>query len=112
MFWPKKELAQNRVRASSEASMSSHQLSDGSSDNTDGGGSGAHSSMKGPWNSRSTDKVGSTRTGNSRIHTDNSDTHSSDNQPQFRLKPARQNAAQGRKPIRLPSMQLTEVFSS
>src|SRR6266498_857195 len=91
--------------------LSSHHLSDGSSDDTDGGGSGAHSSMMGPWNSRSTDRVGSICTGNSHSHIRcSSHTGKPDNQPQFRLKPARQNAAQGRKPIRLPSMQLTEVF--
>ncbi len=51
--------------------MSSHQLSDGSSDDTDGGGSsGAHSSMWGLWNSRSTDRVCSIHTGNSHIHMD------------------------------------------
>jgi hypothetical protein len=94
--------------------MSSHQVSDGSSDDTDGGGTGAHSSMMGPWNSRSTDKVGSICTGNSHSRMDScsSRTGRPDNQPQFPLKPARQNVAQGRKPIRLPSMQLTEVFSS
>jgi hypothetical protein len=94
--------------------MSSHQVSDGSGDDTDGGGSGVHSSMMGPWNIRSTDRVCSIYTGNSHSRMDScsSRTGSPDNQPQFRPKPARQNAAQGRKPIRLPSMQLTEVFSS
>jgi len=94
--------------------MSSHQVSDGSSDDTDGGGSGAHSSMMGPWNSRSIDRVCSIHTDNSRIRNPDSRKSCIDSpdQPQFRLKPARQNAAQGRKPIHLPSMQLTEVFSS
>jgi hypothetical protein len=93
--------------------MSSHQISNGSSD-TDGGGSGAHNSMMGPWNSRSTDRVCSIRTGNTHIHTDScsSRTGKPDNQIRFQLKPARQNAAQGRKPIRPPTMQLTRAFSS
>ena len=71
-------------------------------------------------NSHSTDKFGSTRTGNSHhirtIRTDSSCTP--DNQirlrllrPQFRLKPERQNSALERKPVRLPSVQLREVFS-
>jgi hypothetical protein len=87
-------------------------LSNCSYDDTDGGGnSGAGSSMSDP-HSRSTDKAGSIRRGNSRIHKkDSSDTHSSGNQLRFRLKPARQNAARERKPIHLPSMQLTEAFS-
>jgi hypothetical protein len=109
----KKGLARNRVRASPEASMFSDRLSNGSSDDSDGAGnSGARCSRDARCNSRSTDKVGSTGTGNSRIHTkDNSDTHSSDNRTRFPLTPARQNAAQVRKQIRMPSMQLTGPFS-
>jgi hypothetical protein len=97
-------------------------LSSDSNDDTDGGGcNGARCtcSTKGPWNSRSTDKVDSIHMGNSHIRTDSccsSHTDKLDNQtqllrPQFRLKPARQNAARERKPIRTPSMQLTEAFS-
>lgn len=87
-------------------------LSNCSNDDTDGGGySGAGSNMSDP-HSRSTDKAGSIHTGNNRIRTkDSNDTHSSDSRTQLRLKPARQNAARERKPIRLPSMQLTEAFS-
>ena len=86
----KKELARNRVRASSEASIVSDRLSIGSSDDdSDGGGSSgvARCSRCARCNNRSTDKVGSTGTGNSR-------THSSDNRLQFPLTPARQNAVQ------------------
>jgi hypothetical protein len=76
--------------------MFSHRLSIGSSDDdSDGGGSsGARCSRSDRCNSRSTDRVCSIHTGNSRIHTDNTDTHSSDNRPQFPLTPAPQNAAQ------------------
>jgi len=94
--------------------MFSNYLSDGSSDDSDGAGnSGARCSKGARCNSRSTDKAGSTRTGNSRIHTkDSNDTHSLDNRLLFPLIPARQNAGQVRKQIRMPSKQLTEVFSS
>ena len=94
--------------------MFSHRFSiDSSDDDSDGGGSsGARCSTCAHCNSRSTDKAGSTRTGNNRIHTkDSNDTRSSDNRLLFPLKPARQNAAQVRKQIRMPSMQLTEPFS-
>ena len=78
--------------------MFSHQLSNGSSpgDSDGGGNSGAHCSTGAHCNSRSSDRADSIDTGNnhSRIHTDNSDTHSSDNRPRFPLTPARQNAAQ------------------
>ena len=78
--------------------MFSHRLSIGSSDDdSDGGGNSvAHCSTGAHCNSRSTDRADSIYTGNnhSRIHTDNSDTHSSDNRPRFPLTPARQNAAQ------------------
>src|SRR4029453_7649691 len=97
-------------------------FSSGSSDDTDGGGcNGAHStcSTKGPWNSHSIGTVGNIYTGNNHIRTDSccsSHTGKLDNQiqllrPQFRLKPARQNVAPERKPIRLPSTQLREIFS-
>ena len=75
-----------------------HRLSIGSSDDdSDGGGSsGCRCSTCARCNSRSTDGADSIHTGNnhSRIRTDNSDTHSSDNRPRFPLTPARQNAAQ------------------
>ena len=88
--------------------MFSDYLSSDSCDDSDGAGN----SGVGRCNSRSTDKAGSNRTGNNRIHTkDSNDTHSSDNRRLFPLIPARQNAAQVRKPIRMPSMQLTEPFS-
>jgi hypothetical protein len=78
--------------------MFSHRFSiDSSCDDSDGGGSsGAHCSTGAHCNSRGTDKVGSTCTGNNRIrtHMDNTDIHSLDNRPQFPLIPARQNAAQ------------------
>ena len=111
--YSKKELARNRVRASSEASMFSDYLSDGSSDDSDGAGnSGARCSRGARCNSHSTDKAGSNRTGNNRIHTkDSNDTHSLDNRLLFPLIPAPQNAAQVRKQIRMQSMQLTEPFS-
>jgi hypothetical protein len=102
----KKELARNHFRASSNDYILTS-LSSDSSDDTDGGGSsGAHSSTRGRCNSRSTDRVDS-------IHTDNSHsrTRRLDNPPQFRPKPAPQNAALERKPIHLPSMQLTEASS-
>jgi hypothetical protein len=94
--------------------MFSHPLSIGNSDDdSDGGGSsGAHCSTGARCNNRSIDKAGSIRMDNNRIHMkDSNDTHSSDNRPRFPLIPARQNAAQVRKQIRMPSMQLTEVFS-
>ena len=96
-------------------------LSSDSNDDTDGGGcNGARSSMMGPWNSRSTDKVDNIHMDNSHIRTGSrysSHTGKPDNQirrlrPLFQLKIARQNAARERRPIRLPSMQLTEAFSS
>ena len=76
--------------------MFSDELSNGSSDDSDGAGnSGARCSRGARCNNRSTDKVGSIRMDNNRIHTkDSSDTHSSDNRPQFPPTPARQNAAQ------------------
>jgi hypothetical protein len=77
--------------------MFSHLLSNGSSDvDSDGGGSsGAHCSTGVHCNNRCTDKAGSIRMDDNRIHTkDSSDTHSSDNRTRFPLKPARQNAAQ------------------
>jgi hypothetical protein len=93
-----------------------HRLSIGNSvDDSDGGGSSgvARCSRCARCNNRCTDKAGSIHMDNNRIHTkDSNDTHSSDNRPQFPLIPARQNAARVRKPIRMPSMQLTEVFSS
>jgi len=111
----KKELARKGVRASSEASMFLHRLSIGNSvDDSDGGGSSgvARCSRCARCNNRSTDKAGSIRMDNNRIHTkDSNDTHSLDNRPRFPLIPARQNAARVRKPIRMPSMQLTEPFS-
>ena len=74
-----------------------HQLSNGSTGDSDGGGSsGARCSSYARCNSRSTDKADNIDMGNrhSRSHTDNSYTHSSDNQLRFPLTPARQNAAQ------------------
>jgi hypothetical protein len=113
MISTKKELA--RSSSQLKGFISLRHLSSCNSDDADGGGSsGARSSMKGLWNSRSTDTVGSIHMDNSRIH--NPDSHNScidrpDNQIQFRLKPARLNAARGPKPIRLPSMQLTGTFN-
>ena len=105
----KKRADSNCVRAS----LALLQISSDSGDDTDAGGSGAHSSMMGPWNSRSTDKVCSIHTGNSHSRMDSCSSHTGrpDNQIRFRLKPARQNAARERKPIHLPLMQLTEAFS-
>jgi hypothetical protein len=78
-------------------------------------------STKGPWNSHSTDTGDSIRTDNSHSRIRSSDSHSScigkpDNQirfrrPRFRLIPEHQNAEQEQKPVRTPSMQLTEDFS-
>src|SRR5262249_35225180 len=117
----KKELDRNRVRASSQNSIL-HQLSSDSS-NDDGGGGGkldshcTHCSIDSTkGHNHSIDMADSIRTGNSRIHTDSSYTRNLDNRtqflrPRFRLTPERQNAARERKPIRLPSMRLREVFS-
>jgi hypothetical protein len=95
--------------------MFSHRLSIGNSvDDSDGGGSSgvARCSRGARCNSHSTDEADSIHMDNNRIHTkDSNDTHSSDNRPRFPLTPARQNAAQVRKQIRMPSMQLTEPFS-
>ena len=94
--------------------MFSDYLSSDSSDDSDGAGNSGvgRCSRCARCNSRSPDKAGSIRMGNNRIHTkDSNDTHSSDNRRLFPLIPARQNAAQVRKPIRMPSMQLTEPFS-
>ena len=112
MIYPKKELARNRSEPA-QLILALLQISSDSYDDIDGGGSsGARCSRCARCNNRRTDKGGSIRTGNSRIHKkDSSDTHSSDNRTQFRLKPVRQNAAPEQKPIRLPSMQLTEAFS-
>jgi hypothetical protein len=78
--------------------MFSHRLSIGNSvDDSDGGGSSgvARCSTCARCNNRCTDKAGSIRMDNNRIHTkDSNDTHSSDNRPRFPLIPARQNAAQ------------------
>src|SRR4030095_12609991 len=111
----KKRAGSKSFRASS-ASLALLQISsDNSCDGTDGGAStGAGGNRGARCSSRSTDRVGSTGTGNSCIR--NQDSHNScidkpDNQPQCRLKLARQNAAQERKSIHPPSMQLTEVFS-
>jgi hypothetical protein len=107
MISTKKELA--RSSSQLKGFISLRHLSSCNSDDADGGGSsGARSSMRGLWNS------GSIHMDNSRIH--NPDSHNScidrpDNQIQFRLKPARLNVARGRKPIRLPLMQLTGIFS-
>jgi hypothetical protein len=115
----KKELARNRA---SSNDLPLRRLSSGSYGDTDGGGSSAARCtccMSAPCSSRRTDWVGSIHKDNCRIR--NPDSHNScidrpDTQiqlrrPQFRLKPERQNAARGRKPIRLPSMQLTEASS-
>jgi hypothetical protein len=103
---PKKELAQNRFQASPVRFYILRQLSTNGGSNDDGGGGSTDarctSSMRGPCNSHSTDMVGS-------IHTDNSRIRNPDSQ--FRRKSERQNAAQGRKPIHLPPMQLREAFS-
>jgi hypothetical protein len=94
--------------------MFSDYLSNGSTDDSDGAGNigVARCSRCARCNNRSTDKAGSIRMDNNRIHTkDSNDTHSSDNRLLFQLIPARQNAARVRKPIRMPSMQLTVPFS-
>src|SRR4029077_15635488 len=76
----------------------------GSNDDGGGGNSGARctSSMMAQNSSHSTDTVGNSHRGNTRNNRD---------QPQFRPKSERQNAARKRKPIHLPPMQLREVFS-
>jgi hypothetical protein len=80
--------------------------SDSSDDGGDDGNSDARRTNSKADSSHSTDTVGNTCTGNSRIHR-GGNTRSSDNQPQFLPKPARQNAVRERKPIRMPSTQLT-----
>ena len=75
------------------------------SGNDDGGGgnSGARRTNSKADNSHSTDTAGNSHRGS---------THNNpDSQPQLRPKPERQNAAREQKPIRLPPMQLREVFS-
>jgi hypothetical protein len=98
--------------------MSSRQLSNDSSD--DGGDDGkldSHCTHCSTDNTKgrnhSIGMVDSTRTGNSHIHTkDSNDTHSSDSRTRLLLILARQSAGRALKPIRTPSMQLTETFSS
>ncbi len=96
------------VSEPAQRSLSLRQLSS-DDDNGGAGNSGARRTRKAD-NSHSTDRVCSICTGNSHIRC-SSHTGKPDNQPRFRLKPARQNAAQGRKPIRLPSKQLRALFS-
>src|SRR5207249_2719423 len=104
----KKELARNRVRASSEIFISTSLSSD---DNNGGGGnSGARRTHSKADNSHSTDTVCSIYTDNSHSHI-RCNSHTADNQPRFRLTPGHQNVARGRKPIHLPSMPLREVSS-
>jgi hypothetical protein len=103
----KKELAQNRFQASSADLIILRQLStnSGSNDDDNGGGNSdarCTSNMKARNSSHSTDRVGSTRTDNSRIRNPGS---------RFQWKSEHQNAARERKSIRLPPMQSREAFS-
>ena len=97
--------------------MSSRQLSNDSSD--DGGDDGkldshcihcSNDNTKG--HNHSIGMVDSIRTGNSRIQRGSTDIRSSDSRTPLLPTLARQNAARERKPIRTPSMQSTETFSS
>jgi hypothetical protein len=110
-----KKRAGSKSFQASSANLALLQISNDNSCGTDGGGnSGAGCNRYARYSSRSTDMVGSTGTDNNRFH--NRDNHNScidspDNQLQRRLKLARQNVAQERKPIPLPSMRSRKVFS-
>jgi len=96
------------------------QLSTENGSNDDGGGGKPDArSTGGPCNSHSLDMIGNIHMDNTRIrnqdsrnsHIGNPDSQIQFHPPQFRLKLERQNAAQERKPIHLPPMQLREAFS-
>jgi hypothetical protein len=111
----RKELARNHSKPA-QLIWALLQISSDNSDDDGGGGKlDSHCTHCSTGNTKdhnhSIGMVGSTRTGNSHIRMDRSDNRSSDNQPQFLPKLARQNAALERKPIRTSSMQLTEAFS-